>query len=97
MAKPWAVKFYRSVAWKKVRQAYFIQKHGLCERCGGPGEIVHHKIYLNPDNINNPSISLNDKYLELLCRECHNREHFEKHYPTRKGFTFDEDGNLIKE
>ena len=95
MAKPWAVKFYKSAAWKRVRQAYFISKHGLCERCGAPGEIVHHKIYLNPNNINNPSISLNDKYLELLCRECHTDIHLGGR-PIRKGFAFDKNGNLIR-
>lgn len=94
--KPWAKIFYRSKAWRTTRQAYFIEKHGLCERCGAPGVIVHHKIYLTPTNINNPSISLNAKYLELLCRECHNREHFEKYYATRKGLAFDDQGNLIR-
>jgi 5-methylcytosine-specific restriction endonuclease McrA len=93
--KPWAKKFYRSKAWRTVRHAYFIKKHGLCERCGSPGEIVHHKIYLTPYNINNPSISLNEKYLELLCKDCHNKEHFEKYRATRADVAFDENGNLI--
>lgn len=39
--KPWAEAFYKSSAWKQVREAYIIYKHGICERCGGPGVIVH--------------------------------------------------------
>ena len=40
-----------------------------------PGEIVHHKIALTPDNINDPSVSLSWDNLELLCRDCHGKEH----------------------
>lgn len=53
---------------------------GLCEKClkegrYEPGEIVHHKIHLTPQNINDPSISLNWDNLELLCRLHHGDEH----------------------
>ncbi|WP_338000541.1 HNH endonuclease [Sporolactobacillus sp. CQH2019] len=93
--KPWAKKFYRSAAWQKARHAYIVKRYGLCERCGQPGTIVHHKIYLSPKNINNPSIALNDEHFELLCKDCHNKEHFEKYSATRNGFAFDNEGNLI--
>lgn len=54
--------------------------HGLCERClkNGdlvPAKIVHHKIYLTPQNINDPRITLDYSNLEALCQDCHNREH----------------------
>ena len=40
-----------------------------------PGEIVHHKIHLTPDNINVPEIALSWDNLELLCRDCHALAH----------------------
>jgi len=93
--KPWAEKFYKSKAWRQCRDAYFVFRHGLCERCGGPGKIVHHKIWLTPENINDPAVSLNHEYLELLCQDCHNKEHHESPV-TGDGLMFDEDGNLIQ-
>lgn len=95
MAKEWAKSFYHSRAWRQCRDAYFISKHGLCERCGAPGKIVHHKIYITPENINDPDITLNFDNLELLCQECHNREHFEKYSATREGLIFDENGDIV--
>lgn len=94
--KEWAKSFYKGKAWRKCRHAYFVYRHGLCERCKGLGKIVHHKIYLTPDNINDPNISLNFDNLELLCRTCHNREHHEKYSSIRDGLKFDECGNLVK-
>lgn len=92
--KPWAKSFYKSKAWRDCRDAYFIFRHGLCERCGGPGKIVHHKIYLTPQNINDPNVSLNWENLELLCQDCHNEEHHEDE-ATVSGLMFDENGNLV--
>ena len=40
-----------------------------------PGTQVHHKIRLTPFNINNPEITLSYKNLELLCDDCHEKEH----------------------
>ncbi|AFK87427.1 MULTISPECIES: HNH endonuclease signature motif containing protein [Thermoanaerobacterium] len=93
--KPWAEKFYKSRAWQEVRQAYFIYRHGICERCGRPGEIVHHKEYLTPLNINDPNITLSFDNLELLCLDCHNKEH-SKQDSVKDGLMFDDDGNLIQ-
>lgn len=95
MAKDFAKQFYKSKAWQDCRQAYIIYRYGLCERCGRPGDIVHHKIHLNPSNINDPSITLNFDNLELLCQDCHNRAHSTK-MPVAVGLMFDEDGNLIQ-
>ena len=39
------------------------------------GEIVHHKIELTPENIDDPGITLNWDNLELLCRFCHSEVH----------------------
>jgi len=92
--KPWARKFYKSKAWQKTREAYIAARHGLCERCGAGGKIVHHRVHLTPDNINDPGITLSFDNLELLCQECHNREHHET-VPAADGLRFTADGDLI--
>ena len=91
--QPWAYKFYNSTAWKKCREAYRQSVHGLCEKCGEAGEIVHHKKPLNRKNINDPNITLNFDNLRLECRSCHGFSHGKG--ATREGFKFDNDGNLI--
>lgn len=91
--KPWAEWFYKSKAWQECRDAFFKSKFGICERCGDPGVIVHHKVHLTPGNINDPNVTLNWENLELLCQDCHNKEHGGA--STADGLAFDEDGNLI--
>ncbi len=88
----WAKKFYNSKAWKKTRTAYIKSQNGLCERCKQAGDIVHHKIYLTPQNINNPLITLSMSNLELLCQECHNKEHVSRKNPRYK---IDSCGNIL--
>lgn len=91
-----AKRFYKSRTWQRCRNAYFESKFGLCERCSEPGKIVHHKKYINTANINDPFVTLNHDNLELLCQDCHNKEHFEKYSPVREGLGFDSEGNLIE-
>lgn len=72
--------FYKTTAWKACREAYASSVGGLCERCYArgrvsPGEIVHHKIHLTPENAHDPDITLNWDNLEMLCRNCHAIEH----------------------
>jgi 5-methylcytosine-specific restriction enzyme A len=93
---PEARRFYKSAAWRKCRDAYFKSKFGLCERCKQPGDIVHHKDYIKPENINDPNITLNHDNLELLCQACHNSEHFGQYGVTREDVMFDENGDLIQ-
>lgn len=93
--KPFAKPFYTSAKWRNTQKAYMKSRHYVCERCGRPAEIVHHKIWLNPTNINNPDITLNWDNLEALCRTCHQHEHFIKG-ATAPGLKFDENGNLVK-
>ena len=80
MARAFAKKFYSSGAWRAVEVQYARDHHYLCENClrkgiYRAGEIVHHKIELDPVNINNPEIALNPDNLELLCRNCHAEVH----------------------
>ena len=94
MAKEFAKQFYKSTAWQKCRAAYIASVFGLCEKCGRPGDIVHHKIKLTPYNVSNPEVALNWENLQLLCIGCHNREHGGA--STAKGLAFDENGNIIQ-
>lgn len=73
-------RFYNTQAWKDTREAYKRSVGGLCEQCLKhglyvPGEIVHHKIHLDPDNVTDPSVALNFENLELVCRDCHGKLH----------------------
>ena len=77
MAKGFAQGFYNSSAWKDCREAYKKKMHYLCERCGEPGDIVHHKKRVTPETIEDPEVLLSFENLELLCRRCHADEHAE--------------------
>ena len=95
--KEYAAKFYKSKAWQACRNAYVHQARGLCEPClmAGrvtPGEIVHHKIHLTPDNIHQPEVTMDFSNLELVCRECHAKEHDQNRAARR--FTVDELGRV---
>ena len=79
----YAERFYKSKAWQACRLAYAKQVGGLCECClkNGiytPGVIVHHKVHINPENIEVPEITMNFDNLELLCRDCHAAQHGKK-------------------
>lgn len=86
--------FYQSKVWEQTRNAYYKSKLGMCERCNSCNGkmIVHHKVYINDRNVNDYSITLDFNNLELLCIDCHNKEHFKNKIP----YEFDEQGNLIK-
>ncbi|WP_313894690.1 HNH endonuclease signature motif containing protein [Psychrobacillus sp.] len=89
-------KIYHTSAWRKLRQSYYGSQYGMCERCDAPGDIVHHKIHITKENVNDPSVTLNADNLELLCHSCHNKEHKQVYSPIRNELKFDEFGNLVK-
>lgn len=89
------IKFYQSEAWKRVRRMIRAERMGVCEDCGGVGTEVHHIIPLSADNVSDPTISINPKNLQLLCRECHNSKRA-REVQVRDELMFDEKGNLIK-
>ena len=102
--------FYNSKAWKQVKNNIWIKQHLLCNRCHKPvyvnglsdylpkekrrTVIVHHKIYLDNENVYDDAIALNENNLEGICKECHELEHHQDQV-TRSEYTFDEQGNLI--
>ena len=94
--KEYAKSFYKSHAWKQTREEYARSVGYLCERCLAKGvyrtgEIVHHKIYLTPDNISDTTISLSWDNLELVCRECH----AELHEARRRRWKVDAAGRVV--
>lgn len=91
----WAERFYKSVVWQRRRETYAKKHMYLCEDCLSRGvisrgEIVHHKIFLTAENINDPNITLAEENLELLCRDCHAKRHGTKN----KRYIVDEFGNV---
>ena len=92
--KEWAEWFYKSKEWTQTRDAYMVAQHYLCERCGEPAKIVHHKIWLTPKNIHEQNITLCWDNLEALCQDCHNKEHHAKNVRAKR-YAFTADGELI--
>ena len=98
---PYARAFYKSRAWERCRASYIANRRGidggLCEVCHRePGYIVHHRMAITPENINDPDITLCWDNLQYVCKACHDKIH---HYCGRaKGgcrYVFDEDGNPV--
>ena len=102
MPRDFAQSFYNSKRWKNTRNAYMKSVSNLCEKCRAaglivPAEIVHHKVHIEPDTINDPNVSLSWDNLEALCRNCHAAQH-ETEYnknKTPKRYRIDENGNVI--
>ena len=100
MAREFAKKFYATSMWRECRNSYAASRGHLCERCISRGvlargEIVHHKIELTPENIDDPNITLNWDNLELLCRFCHAEVHDQRKKCRR--FSIGPNGEIIIE
>lgn len=88
--------FYNTTTWQNCREAYIKSVGGLCERCYENGIIkhgdtVHHKIHVTPDNVNDPSVTLNFDNLVLLCRDCHAALHSKQN----RRYKVDNHGRII--
>lgn len=90
--KAWAKSFYLSQAWENTRAAYLMSQDYICERCGEPAKIAHHKRYLTRENINDAGITLSWDNLEALCQDCHNKEHHKR--KPRLRYKFDAAGGI---
>ena len=89
--------FYKTQAWRRARDAYINRRiaidGGLCEVCGQClGKIVHHKIWLDDRNCNDPTISLADSNFRYECQDCHNKEHHR--FGRFDSYYFDANGDL---
>jgi len=101
MAREFAKSFYNSKEWATAREQALRDACYLCNRCGQPATMVHHKKRLSPQNIYDVSVSLNPKNLEALCNDCHNAEHSQEHGKGRERlekypYMFDSNGMLIR-
>ena len=88
--------FYKSREWKRCRADY-LNAHPFCENCLRKGRYtpathVHHIIFLNRENVENPAIALSFDNLMAVCHNCHNEIHF-KNETTRR-FTVGSDGHI---
>lgn len=72
--------FYCSKIWRELSYKLKIARGGKCERTGEVFTdlsqlIAHHKIELNENNVDNPSIALNPDNIEIISFKEHNKEH----------------------
>lgn len=95
MAKEWAKPFYNSMAWKAKRQEILRRDHFTCELCEGRGVEIHHEIELTPENIADPTITLNNALLHTLCHDCHAKITNGAAFDCDEGFYFDDEGQLV--
>ncbi len=72
-------KFYTSKKWRDLAHMLKIKSGGICARCGDVFDTshlrAHHKEELTLNNLDDLTISLNQNNIEILCHDCHNREH----------------------
>ena len=78
-------RFYKTYAWKKSRESFLKEKGGLCEICLSKGLIepavhVHHRKPITPENLNDPSVTLDHSNLMALCEQCHQEQHRTKRW-----------------
>lgn len=88
MSKGDLAAFCKSKRWRRCRNAYMQSRNYICERCGAPAVICHHRDYLNDGNFSDPEVSLNPERLEALCMACHDLEH-NSSGATVEGIAFD--------
>jgi 5-methylcytosine-specific restriction endonuclease McrA len=90
-------RFYTTRAWRRLSRAFLTSKSYVCERCGRPADVAHHKARLTAANALDPEISLNPANLEALCIDCHNVEHFGKGGAVARGLRFTPNGDITEE
>ena len=71
----WAEFFYKSHQWRRMKQYVLKRDREICQDCGGHATEVHHIIPLSPENIMDPSITLDENNLVSLCADCHRKRH----------------------
>lgn len=87
--------------WLRARKAFIESRimidGGMCQTCGDrPGKIVHHTVWLDDNNCNDPDIALNPELLKYECLICHNKEKDPKINKTIGRACYLADGTVIK-
>lgn len=72
--------FYASDKWRKLRLNLIIERGNKCSKCGSivkPVRMIGHHtpVELTPDNVNDANIALNPNNIEIVCLDCHNKDH----------------------
>ena len=72
--------FYTSRQWSEFRRRLVLERGSVCEHCGQPimnsfDLILHHKIFLTEENVNDYEISLNSENIQIVHHKCHNEIH----------------------
>lgn len=72
--------FYCSKQWRELSYNLKMKANGKCNRCDEifadfSKLIGHHTIELTEDNVDDPNIALNPELIEVICHDCHNKEH----------------------
>lgn len=78
LIQSWQSKFYKSKAWKDVRQFVINRDNSKCWYCGKfilKRIEVHHKIELTEQNVGDWNISLNPENLVCMHSKCHTEHH----------------------
>lgn len=80
MAQDFSKHIYTSTAWRDLRHNLIVERKPVCERCGklclDTSQLVgHHKIEINEQNVNDLDIVYNPNNIEIICSDCHNKEH----------------------
>ena len=72
--------FYTSNIWSEFRRNLILERGIRCEHCGelilqSHEVILHHKIFLTEENVNDYEISLNPENIMIVHHKCHNEIH----------------------
>jgi len=72
--------FYASRQWVNFRLQLILERGNVCAHCNkiipkSRDLIGHHTVELTPENVNDYSVSLNPDLVEIICFDCHNKEH----------------------
>ncbi|WP_200411385.1 HNH endonuclease [Virgibacillus salexigens] len=72
--------FYATDEWIQLRLHLINERGNRCTHCGeiiakSKDIIGHHIKELTPENVHDHTISLNPDNIELICFDCHNKEH----------------------
>lgn len=78
-------KFYHSKKWLQFRQVVIMERQdengqSICEYCGQPiakpyDLVIHHKIELTDDNVDDAAVTLNPENVQIVHFQCHNKIH----------------------
>lgn len=109
MARDFSRHIYHSARWQGI-QSLAMQRTettvgmvppNMCERCYQhglikPAKVVHHITWITPENVDDPSVTLNLDNLMRLCQDCHAAVHSKNPDEAPRRYLFDEQGNIVR-